>query len=142
MKPPTGHTYRQNDLRRKIRLKAAETRSMAARTTAVTWGEVRSTELNRASNRNEALWSQMPRRRLGQRKPGQRGALAGGARMAPLCNHSPGSGIGHTAHQARPATGTVRSIRAPHQAIQMKTMLKLALPTGVPRSPMTMASRK
>src|SRR3970040_1047914 len=98
---------------------------MAARTIPVMFGVVSKTLLKRASRRKEIFCSHMLRRNFGQRKLSHFGFLSGGLNIAPRWSHSPGSGIGQTAHHPRPKNETATRMRIAHHAIHTKTMLKL-----------------
>src|SRR5512147_110724 len=100
-------------------------KSMTASTIPVMYGVVSKTLLNKANSRNEIFCSQMLRNILGTRRLSHLGFLSGGASTAPRCSHSPGNGIGHTAHHPRPKKGTATRMRIAHQAIHTNTMLKL-----------------
>ena len=76
--------------------------SIAARTIPVILGLVRSTLLNNARRRKEAFCNHIFRRAFGQRRLSHFGFLSGGVSTAPRWIHSPGRGIGQTAHQPRP----------------------------------------
>jgi hypothetical protein len=113
----------------------------ANRTTAVTRGWVKITVLNKATKVKAPFWSQILRRRLGQRLP-KPNPLPVGSRRAPLCSQSPGAGIGQILHQPRPNSGTATNISKAHQAIQTKMIPKFRLPTGVPHNPDAIAKPK
>src|SRR5215204_2182851 len=98
---------------------------MAARTIPVILGVVSRTLLKSARRRNETFCSQMLRNIFGTRRSSHFGFLSGGLKIAPRCSHSPGSGIGQTAHQPRPKKGTATRMRIAHHAIHTKTILKL-----------------
>src|SRR5512138_1023953 len=99
--------------------------NIVARTMPVMFGVVSRTLLKRASNRNDMFCSQIFRNARGQRRFNHLGFLSEGVNTAPRWSHSPGRGIGQSAHQP----------------IQTKTMLKFRLPTDVPTSPATIAKR-
>ena len=92
-------------------LKPIAANSIPASTIPVMFGVVSSTLLNKASNRKEIFCIQIFRNARGQRRLSHFGFLSGGASIAPRWSHSPGRGIGQTAHHPRPKEEWIKLFR-------------------------------